>query len=178
MLSKEDKARKVAQFTSQVEAAGAVIIAENAGLTAQEMEALRNRMRAEGCRAQVVKNTLAKRVLGGGHFAALGEHLNGPLVYGVGEDAVKVAKIFTDAARANPKFIVRGGALPQKDALDAAAVSALAKLPGREQLLAKLMGTMQAPVGKLLGTLNALPTGLVRALAAVRDQQSTGEGNG
>lgn len=178
MLSRENKAQKIAHFGAQVEAAAAVIIAENAGLTAQEMEALRNQLRAEGCSAQVVKNTLAKRVLSGGRFAALGEQLRGPLVYGTGADAVKVAKIFTDAARANPKFIVRGGVLPEKDAMDTAAVAALAKLPSREQLLAQLAGTLQAPMGKLLGTLNALPTGLVRALAAVRDKHSTSEGNG
>lgn len=179
MLSRENKVEKIARFGERVEQAQAVIIAENTGLTVSEMEALRQKLRESGGSAQVVKNTLAKRVLessGGGRFAALNDHLKGPLIYGIGDDAAKVAKIFVDVARDNPKLVVRGGALPEKAAMDVAAVTALAKLPSREQLLAKLMGTMQAPIANFVGVLHAVPSGFVRALAAVRDQKAEGNG--
>lgn len=176
MLSRENKAQKITRFSACVEKSAALVVAENAGLTAQDMEALRRKMRDSGGSAQVVKNTLAKRVLAGGKFAALADSLSGALVYGAGEDPAKLAKVFADLARDNPKFTVRGGVLADKAAMDAAAVGALAKLPPREQLLAQLMGTMQAPVAKFVGTLSAVPGGFARALAALRDQRADGGG--
>lgn len=172
MLSRQDKAKKIERFGAWVERSQAILIAENAGLTVQDMETLRLRMRDNGGNAQVMKNTLAKRVLSGGRFDALTAHLSGALIYGVGDDAAKIAKVFTDLARDNGKFIVRGGALPQKEVLDTAAVMALARLPSRDQLLAMLAGTLQAPIAKLAGTLNAVPSGLARALRAVAEQKA------
>ncbi|MCH9705736.1 MAG: 50S ribosomal protein L10 [Proteobacteria bacterium] len=172
MLSKASKEKKIARFSEWVDGAEAILIAENAGLTVQNMEALRKKVRADGGNAQVIKNTLAKRVLSGGRFDSLAHNLSGPLIYGVGNDPAKIAKVFVDAARENPKFIVRAGGMPDKSVMDVAEITALAKLPPREVLLAKLLGTMQAPVAKFVQTLHAVPSGFARALAAVRDQKS------
>ena len=67
-------------------------------------------------------------------------------------------------------LIIKSGAMPN-ERLDANAIKALASLPSREELLAKLLGTMQAPIAKFVRTLNEVPTKFVRGLAAVRDQK-------
>ena len=94
----------------------------------------------------------------------------GPLIYGVSQDPVAVAKVLQDFAKANERLVIRAGALPNS-IIDANAIKALAALPSREELLAKLLGTMQAPTVKFVQTLNEVPTSFVRALAAVRDQR-------
>ena len=172
MLSRENKAQKIDRFSERVAQSEAIIIAENAGLSVQDMESLRGELKRDSAYAQVMKNTLAKRVLAGSRFDGLCAHLSGPLVYGGGKDPAQVAKIFTGLAKRNPKFIIRGGALADQEVLDAAAVQSLAQLPSREQLLAKLAGTMQAPLSRFVTVLHAVPSGFVRALAAVRNQKS------
>ena len=163
-------------FARTLADAEAVVVAENAGLTAGEMAELRDNARARGGRAQVVKNTLARRALANTPFAPLAEQLRGPLIYGAGPDAPALAKIFRDlAADDENKIIVRAGMLKSGDAaLDAKAVETLASLPGRDELLAKLAGTMQAPAAKLVRTLNEIPSRLARTLAAVRDSREAG----
>ena len=123
----------------------------------------------------MVKNTLAKRVIDGGKFAAILPEISGALIYGCGEDAAAVAKVFVDAAKKNPKLVVCGGALANNAAqMDAAAVAALAALPAREQLLAQLLGAMQAPVAKLAQLLHEVPASLARALQAARRARADG----
>jgi large subunit ribosomal protein L10 len=92
----------------------------------------------------------------------------GPLAYGIGTDPVAVAKVLNDFAKGNEKFVIMGGAIPGQ-VMSAKDVAALASLPSREELLARLLGTMLAPVTKLARTLNEVPSKFVRTLAAVRD---------
>lgn len=168
----------VAALAETLAVAEGVVVAQNNGLTAGEMAELRDALRESGARARVVKNTLARRALADSPFAPLAEGLSGPLIYGAGPDPAALAKAFREAAKANEKLLLRGGAL--KDAaLDAAAVTALADLPGRAQLLAQLAATMNAPATQLVRTLNEVPARFARALAAVRDaKQAAGEAAG
>jgi len=83
---------------------------------------------------------------------------------------VAAAKVLSDFAKANDKFIIKAGALPNQ-VFDANGIKALATMPSREELLSKLLGTMQAPVAGSVRTLNEVPTKFVRGLAAVRDQK-------
>ena len=167
------KRQIVSELAETLSGAEAVVVAQNNGLAAGDMAALRNQLRESGARARVVKNTLARRALSDSPFAPLAENLSGPLVYGAGPDPAALAKVFRDLAKENEKLVVRGGAL-KNAAMDAAAVEALANLPGREQLLAQLAGTMNAPASKLVRTLNEIPSKLARALAAVRDAKASG----
>ena len=98
----------------------------------------------------------------------------GPLIYGISDDPVAAAKVISDFAKTNDKLVVMGGSLPGS-AFDAAGVKALATMPSREELLSKLLGTMQAPIATFVRTLNEVPTKFVRALAAVRDQKQDGQ---
>ena len=83
----------------------------------------------------------------------------------------KWEKVLNDFAKGNEKFVITGGAMPGQ-LMTAKQIAALAALPSREELIAKLLGTMQAPVAKLVRTLNEVPGKFVRTLAAVRDAKA------
>jgi large subunit ribosomal protein L10 len=83
---------------------------------------------------------------------------------------VAVAKVLSDFAKGNEKFVITGGAMPGQ-VMNAKEITALASLPSREELIAKLLGTMQAPIAKLVRTMNEVPAKFVRTLAAVKDQK-------
>jgi large subunit ribosomal protein L10 len=95
----------------------------------------------------------------------------GPLVFGISADPVATAKVMNDFAKSNDMFVIKAGAMPNQ-VLNAAGVKALASMPSREELLAKLLGTMQAPISKFVQTLNEVPSKFVRGLAAVRDAKA------
>jgi large subunit ribosomal protein L10 len=92
----------------------------------------------------------------------------GPLMYGIASDPVAGAKVLSEFARENELFVIRGGAM-QNARMSDKDVKALALLPSREELLARLLGTMQAPMAKLVRTLNEVPGKFARTLAAYRD---------
>ena len=135
------------------------------------MTELRAQARKSGVYLRVLKNTLVRRAVEGTPFSGLANEMVGPLVFGISSDPVSAAKVLSDFAKANDKFIIKAGAMPNQ-VMDVNAVQALASLPSRDELLAKLLGTMQAPVAKFVRTLNEVPTKFVRGLAAVRDQKA------
>ncbi len=167
-LNLEQKQAVVAEVAKQVAGAQAIIMVENKGMAVADMTKLRAKARAAGVYFRVVKNTLVRRAVEKTPFASLAESMVGPLAYGIGPDPVAVAKVLNDFAKGHEKFVIAGGALPGK-MMSAKQIAALAALPSRNELIAKLLGTMQAPVTKLVRTLNDVPSRLVRVLAAVRD---------
>jgi len=170
-LNLEQKKAVVVEVSEQVSTAQAIIVAEYRGLQVGEMTELRAQARKSGVYLRVLKNTLVRRAVEGTPFSGLANEMVGPLVFGISSDPVSAAKVLSDFAKANDKFIIKAGAMPNQ-VMDVQAVQALASLPSREELLAKLLGTMQAPVAKFVRTLNEVPTKFVRGLAAVRDQKA------
>lgn len=170
-LNLEQKKAVVDEISAQVAQAQAIVVAENRGLEAGDVIRLRATARKEDVYLRVVKNTLARRAVAGTPFSGLAESLVGPLMYGISKDPVSAAKLFSDFSKTNEKLVVKGGALPNY-VMDAPGVKALASMPSREELLAKLLGTMQAPIAQFVRTLNEVPTKFVRALAAVRDAKA------
>jgi len=167
-LSRQEKAVKIDQVCAMVAQAKAIVVAEYRGLDVEAITRLRRQARGQGVQLRVLKNTLARRAMTGTPFAGLSDHLVGPLVYGMGADPVAVAKVLSSFAKDNEKLVVKAGAMADF-VMDDKAVKALATMPSREELLAKLMATMQAPAAQLVRTLNEVPARLVRTLAAVRD---------
>ena len=167
-LNLQEKQAVVAEVAKQVAGAKAIVMVENRGMPVAAMTLLRAKARASGVYFRVVKNTLVRRAVADTPFATLADKMVGPLAYGIGTDPVAVAKVLNDFAKGNDKFVITGGAMPGH-VMSAKDVSALALLPSREELIAKLLGTMQAPVAKLVRTMNEVPSKFVRALAAVRD---------
>ena len=167
-LNLQQKQAVVAEVAKQVAGAQAIVMVENRGMAVADMTKLRAKARASGVYFRVVKNTLVRRAVVDTPFASLAEKMVGPLAYGIGSDPVAVAKVLNDFAKGNDKFVIAGGAMPGQ-VLSAKDIASLAGLPSREELLARLLGTLQAPVAKFARTLNEVPSKFARALAAVRD---------
>jgi large subunit ribosomal protein L10 len=170
-LNLEDKKAVVAEIAKQVSSAQAIIMAENRGLPVAALTKLRKQARDSGVYLKVLKNTLVRRAVADTPFSELAGKMSGPLAYGIGPDPVAVAKVLNDFAKGNDKYVITAGGMPNS-VMSASQVSALASLPSRDELIAKLMGTMQAPVTKFVQTLNEVPSKFVRTLAAIRDKQA------
>jgi large subunit ribosomal protein L10 len=169
-LNLEQKQAVVAEVASKLTGAQAVIVAEYRGLDVGRVTQLRTKARQSGMYLRVLKNTLARKAVKGTPFEKLAEKMVGPLMYGIASDPVAGAKVLADFAKENELFVIRGGAMPNVVMTDKD-IKALALLPSREELLAKLVGTMQAPIVKLVRTMNEVPGKFVRTLAAFEAKQ-------
>jgi large subunit ribosomal protein L10 len=169
-LNLEQKQAVVSEVAAQLAKAQAVIVAEYRGLDVARVTQLRAKARQSGLYLRVLKNTLARRAVKGTPFESLTDQMVGPLMYGIATDPVAGAKVIAEFSKENELFVIKGGAMANTRMSDKD-VKALALLPSREELIARLMGTMQAPVAKLARTLNEVPGKFVRTLAAYRDQK-------
>jgi len=169
-LNRQEKAVVIDEVVAQLGTAQSLIIAEYRGLDVASATVLRKTARESGVYLRVLKNTLVRRAVQGTAFEQVAEQLTGPLMYGISADPVSAAKVLADFAKSNDKLVIKGGALPDS-VLSQEGVKALATMPSREELLAKLLGTMQAPIAQFVRTLNEVPTKFARGLAAVRDQR-------
>ena len=170
-LNRQEKAVVIEEVSAQVANAQSIVVAEYRGLDVASVTVLRKTARESGVYLRVLKNTLVRRAVAGTAFEPLSEQLVGPLMYGISADPVAAAKVLADFAKSNDKLVIKGGALPN-NVLTIEGVKALATMPSREELLSKLLGTMQAPIAQFVRTLNEVPTKFVRGLAAVRDQKA------
>ena len=169
-LSLEQKQAMVSEISAKLKGAQSVIVAEYRGLNVERLTQLRARARKSGLYLRVLKNTLARRAVQGTPFEKLSDQLTGPLMYGISQDPVAGAKVLSEFAKEFEQLVIRAGAMPNT-MMSPKDVKALALLPSRDELLAKLMGTMQAPVAKLVRTMNEVPGKFVRTLAAYRDSK-------
>ena len=167
-LNLDEKKAVVADVSAKLGDAQAALLAEYRGLSVAQMTELRRRAYAAKVYLKVVKNTLARRAVEGSQYECLKDQFSGPLAFAISGDPVVVAKLLSEFAQDNEALKIKAGAMNGK-IMTAQQIQALAKLPGREQLLATLLGTMQAPIQKFVQTLNEVPSKFVRALAAVRD---------
>ena len=169
-LSLEQKQAMVSEVATKLQGAQVVLVAEYRGLDVERITQLRSKARKSGLYLRVLKNTLARRAVKGTPFEKLSEQMVGPLMYGISQDPVAGAKVMSEFAKEHELFVIKAGAMANS-MMSAKDIKALALLPSREELLARLMGTMQAPVAKLVRTLNEVPGKFVRTLAALRDQR-------
>ena len=173
-LNRSEKAVVIEEVAAKVATAKSIVLAQYRGLEVGHITGLRKQARNNGVYLRVLKNSLARRAVADSPFKGLADQMVGPLIYGISDDPVAAAKVISGFAKDNDKLVVMAGSLPNS-VLDADGVKALATMPSRDELLAKLMGTMQAPIAQFVRTLNEVPTKFVRGLAAVRDQMQDGE---
>lgn len=169
-LNLEQKQAVVAEVGAQVAQAQAIVLAEYRSLQVGDMTELRKKARSSGVYLRVLKNTLARLAVADTPFAGLSEKMVGPLAYGMSSDPVAVAKVLHEFAKSNDKFVIKAGAMPNV-MMSPREVGALATMPSRDELIAKLLGTMQAPIAKFVRTLNEVPGRFVRTVAAVHEQK-------
>lgn len=161
-LNLNDKKAIVAEVSAEVAKAQTLVVAEYRGIEVGDLTALRKKAREGGVYLRVLKNTLVRRAVVDTSFAGLADQMVGPLIYAFSADAVAAAKVLQDFAKSNDKLVLKAGCFSGK-VLDKAGVQALASIPSREELLAKLLGVMQAPVSGFVGA--------VAALAKKREQE-------
>lgn len=158
-LNLDEKKAVVAAVSAQVASAQTIVLAEYSGIEVGDLARLRAQARKSGVYLRVLKNTLVRRAVAGSAFAGLAEQMSGPLIYSISTDPVAAAKVLNDFAKTNDKLVLKAGGYAGK-VLDKAGVQALASIPSRDELLARLLGIMQAPV-----------TGFACALAALAKQR-------
>jgi large subunit ribosomal protein L10 len=164
-----EKVEVIDEVRERAEGSSASVVAEYRGLTVAEMAELRRSLRAAGGDFKVFKNTLVKRAIAGTSHEALGDLLIGPTgIAFVQGDVSAVAKALKTFADANPALVVKGGVLDGAP-LDPSALKALASLPSREVMLAKLAGLIQSPMSSLAGLMKAVPQSLAYGLRALID---------
>jgi len=170
-MNRSEKAGVVEDIGAVVADAQAIVVAEYRGLEVEAITVLRRQARGAGVYLRVLKNSLARRAVAGTPFEVLADKLVGPLIYGISTDPVAAARVLNDFAKGNQKLVLKAGAM-RNSLLDADAVKALATMPSRDELLATLLGTMQAPIATFVRTLNEVPSRFVRTLAALEKQKT------
>jgi large subunit ribosomal protein L10 len=165
------KVEVVDEVKTRISAASASIVSEYRGLTVSELAELRQSLAAVGGDYKIFKNTLVRRAIDGGEYQPLGEYLSGPsaLTFVQG-DISAVAKALRDFSRANPHLVIKGG-LADGSLLSTSDLAALAELPPREVLLARLAGALAAPMQQMASLLKALPQNLAYGISALIEQQ-------
>ena len=152
----QEKEQIVAGIAEQFKTAVSGVFVDYCGLTVEEDTQLRNKFREAGVEYKVIKNTLTLRAAKEVGFDALEPILNGPTSLAISmTDEVAPAKVIAEFAKTHEKLEIKGGFLDGK-VLELAEVKALAATPNRETLLAKLLGSLNAPISNLARTLQAL----------------------
>ena len=170
-MDRAGKAQAIDTLKGVFDNAGAVVVTHYMGLTVKELEDLRGRLRAEGAKLQVVKNTLAQKALEGRAGEGADALFTGPVAIAYAPDPVSAAKITTDYAKGNDKFTVVGGVMGAT-VLDTAGISALATLPSLDQLRAQLVGLIAAPATRLATIISAPGAGPARAVTAYATKEA------
>jgi large subunit ribosomal protein L10 len=167
----EAKKQIVEDLKAKIEKSKGMIIYDYRGLTVAEVTELRNKFREVGVDYHVIKNSMLKRAAEMMDITGLDEHLNGPTAVAFGyNDPVAPAKVLVEFVKKVKKTQIKSGVLG-KQVITPASVSALAELPSREQLLAQLAGTLNAPIAGFARTLSGIISKLGYALNAVKEQK-------
>jgi large subunit ribosomal protein L10 len=166
-----EKVAIVEEITAKLNDSVSVFVTEYRGMKTGALADLRAPLRQAGAEHKVYKNTLARLAATNAGYDSLAEHLTGPtaLTFVTG-DSVAAAKALADLSKTNPLLVIRGGVLGTSP-MSADDVKALASLPSREELLARLAGAFQAPLVKTAGLLQALPRNLAYGLSALIEQR-------
>ncbi|HHU32327.1 MAG TPA: 50S ribosomal protein L10 [Clostridia bacterium] len=170
MANKELKQQIVAEIKTKLENSSAAVLTDYRGLNVAQVTELRKRMREAGVEYKVLKNTMIRFAAHELGLEGLDPYLEGPTAVAFSADPVAPAKIIYDFAKANKALEVKVGVLEGK-VIEAAQVKALADLPSREELLAKVVGGMQAPLYGMVSVLSGTLRSFVYALEAVRKQK-------
>ena len=172
MATKAFKEQKIAHIKDYAQKAKVAVVTNYKGLTVEEITNLRRELQKDGGDYMVTKNTLAKIAVKGTEYEVMTEKLTGPVAIAFGfEDPVapaKAVKAFIDKAK---KGEILGAVLDGK-LLSVEETKALASLPSKEELFAKMLGSINSPASGIVGCVNGVMASLTRAIAAVRDQKA------
>jgi len=160
----------VKEIQAKLEGATSVVITDYRGLNVSQATDLRRELRDAGVEYRVLKNTLTRLAAKAAGIDGLEESLTGPNAIAFGQDAVSAAKVLYKFAKKNKALEIKGGVLEGK-VVSIEQIKALSDLPSREELLAKMLGSMQAPLVNFASVLNAPLRDFVGVLNAVKEQK-------
>ena len=156
MAKVELKQPIVDEISGAIKDAASVVVVDYRGLTVAEDTQLRKQLREAGVSYKVYKNTLVSRAVEGTEFEGLREVLEGPSAFAIStEDATAPARILAKFAKTAPKLEMKAGVV-EGTFYDAEGIKAIASVPGREELLSKLLGSLQSPITNLARVLNQI----------------------
>lgn len=170
-MNRQEKAQIIEGLHEKVGRASIAVVTDFKSMTVEELTDLRVKLRGAGVDYQVVKNTLARLALKDTRHADLGGHFKENCAVALGyDDPVALAKALVDFAKTSKKFDLRFGSLEGKF-LDADGVKELAKLPSKPELLARVLGTMNAVPTNFVGLFANILRTFLYALNAIKDQK-------
>ena len=169
-MKREEKARVIQEIAEKLRGNSAVLV-DYQGMNVAQSTQLRARSREAGVEFVVAKNTLTRMAADEAGVEDLSQYLIGPTALAFSEDPVASAKLMAEFAEQVESFALKGGLLEGGRVLDEAEVAALSRLPGREQLLAQVVGGISSPLTGLVTVLNNTVKGLVVALNQIAEQK-------
>jgi large subunit ribosomal protein L10 len=169
-VKREDKARVIEELTEKLKS-NSVVLVDYKGINVAQSDRLRARSRESGVEFVVAKNTLAQIAADRAGIEDISELLVGPTAIAFSEDPVTGAKLMDEFSNEIDAFELKGGLLDSGRVVDAAGVARLSRLPGREQLIAQVVGGIQAPLAGLVTVLNGTIRNLVILLNQVAEQK-------
>lgn len=172
-MNRTVKQEQVELMHEKLKRAKAVFLADFRGMNVEKATTLRNELRAAAVDYSVFKNSLLERASNETDFECLKPFLSGPTAVAITyDDPVSAAKVLSKFAKVpQGAFVLKAGVLSGK-LLNVSQIQALADLPSREVLIAKMLGSMQAPATNFVGVLAAIPGSFVRVLDAIRAQKA------
>jgi large subunit ribosomal protein L10 len=176
-VNRDQKAAAVAEIAEQIQGSEAVFAVDYRGITVAQVAELRTRLRESDATFRVVKNTLTERAADQADAEVLKALLEGPTALTfVRGDAAAAAKAIADYQRSTGgELLPFKGGLMNGEALDAAQITAISRLPTRQVLYGQLVGMVASPITGLARSLNGLVSGLAIALGGVLEKKESGE---
>lgn len=168
----EAKKQVVEEIKEKIQNSKSVVLVSSKGLSVAEDTELRKEFRAKNVEYRVLKNTLVRRAFNDLGINDFDEDLNGPTTVAFGLDETQAAKIVMGAVKKYEDKIAVKCAYVEGSRVDEKGVKALASMPSKEELVAKMLGSLQAPISNFVGVLSAIPRGLVIALNAIAEKKA------
>ena len=169
MMDKLKKKEYIDKMSSQFDKSEAVIVTHYQGLTMQQLDDLRNRMREHGIQFKITKNRITKIALQKTRCKDLSDLFTGPTAVALSKDAITSAKILTKFSKENSNLKILGGIMGT-DILDVAGVQNVATLPTLDEARAKIVGILRSPAQKIASILLA-PASKIAILALEKSKK-------